>query len=200
MLIALAMMAQDVPLNAQATEALQCGRTVIATLPTADSQRATGMFQAIYFMMSAAAAHPVQGKLFLERAGDLGPQIFDGSSPPTGERDAILKRCDARYPMARGAAAVKLPGDPFQRDLLCVGASSYVMGIFQGAQLADLAKPYERLQTAYLERVPDSVFAEHGLTGEDSVKEAMDTSLRNSLRIGNLDGITKACEQALKAK
>ena len=113
---------------------------------------------------------------------------------------ALLKRCDARYPLARGTAPVKLPSDPFQRDLLCVGASSYVMGIFQGATLPDLAKPYERLQLAYLERVPDSMFAQQGLTDENRVKEAMDGSLRNSLRIGNLDGITKACEQALKVK
>lgn len=200
MLLALAMMAQDVPLNAQATEALGCGRAVVASLPDAGDQRATGLLQAVYFMMSAADAHPVQGKLFLERAGDVGAQMFDGSAPPAANRDALLKRCDARYPLARGTAPVKLPSDPFQRDLLCVGASSYVMGIFQGATLPDLAKPYERLQLAYLERVPDSMFAQQGLTDENRVKEAMDGSLRNSLRIGNLDGITKACEQALKVK
>jgi len=196
MLFALALMAQDVTLNADATQAIGCGRAVIAASPSRSENAVTPMLQAVYFMMIAAQADPGKdGKRFLERTSDVAPSIFQ-----KGGAQTPLAACDKRYPMARSTAQVKLPANAFDRDMMCAAASSYAFGILSGAGIGDKVKDYERVQQGFVARIPDDVLKAHGISTEDTIIGAMDNALRGTLRVGNLEMIMQACTRELDGK
>lgn len=200
MLLALALMAQDVALNADAKQAVACGRAVIASGPATGAAPAGTMLRAVYFMMSAAQADPGTGKRFLERTTEVAPQVFQGSEQNPAQTTATLTACDKRFPLARSTAPAKLPANAFDRDIMCAAASSYAYGLLEGAGIADQVKDYQRVQEGFMARIPNAVLEAHGITDEPGIIGAMDTALRNTLRVGNLDTIMQACAREIDGK
>lgn len=195
------LMGQDISLNADATQAAGCGQALGAVAPADSSAAISTMLQRVYFIMSAADADPgKEGKRFLDRVGEIAPAVFDKDAPAAPQAKATLAACDKRYPLARSTTSVKLPGDAFDRDLLCVSASAFSFGILSGADLGDQVKDYERVQDAYVGRISDGIFAAHGLNTDEEINAKMDNVLRSSLRIGNLQTIMAACTRNLDAK
>lgn len=199
MLLALAMLAQDVPINAEASEALTCARAVTADYPANPDAAATVMLQSLYFVMRGANADPVKGRRFLDRAGDIGPRVAE-DVPAAAEIPAILARCDKSHPLARSTARVTLPADPFARDLLCIAVASYVIGALDGASLPGGIPELRRVQGVYFTRVSDNRLEQHGLSTAEEITDAMDAAMRGSLKLGNMEQINKACAEAVKVK
>jgi len=200
MLLALALMAQDVTVNADANQAVTCGHAVVASRPAGGAPSGTTMLQAVYFMMAAAQADPVPGKRFLERTTDIAPLIFKEDKQSPAQFAATLTACDKRYPLARSTAPAKLPTDSFQRDLICAAASSYAFGILQGAGVTAKVDEYQRIQQGFLTRIPDTLLAERGIKDSDGIVGAMDNALASTTRIGNLETILVACARELDGK
>ena len=200
MLLILALMAQDVTLNADANQAVACGRAVVATRPANGAAPAGTMLRAVYFMMSAADSDPGTGKRFLERTTEIAPQVFQGSEQTPAQMTATLTACDKRFPLARSAAPAKLPANAFDRDMMCAAASSYAYGLLEGAGIADQVKDYQRVQEGFIARIPNNVLEAHGIADEPGIIGAMDIALRNTLRIGNLETIMQACTREIDGK
>jgi hypothetical protein len=197
--IALAMLAQDVPLNAEASAAIECGRAVVATPPATPADAVSRTFQAVYFTMTAAAADPVKGLVFMDRTTNLAKVTFGDATLPGDRLNGILAQCDARYPLARGAAPAKLPADPFERDLMCMIATAYVTGIVRTTHLAMDLDRLERMQKGFLMRVPDPVLAAHGVN-DATAETASNDVLQKTLRFGNLERVVQACSRELEGK
>lgn len=202
MLLALALMGQDMNLNADANRAVACGRAVTATRPASGDAAVGPTLHAVYFMMSAAQADPGTDpkKRFIERTTDIAPQVFRPGEQTAAQLTATLAACDKSFPLARSTAPVKLPANAFDRDMMCAATSSYAYGLLAGAGIADTVKDYQRVQEGFLKRIPDTVLAAHGITDEPGIIGAMDGALRNSLRIGNFGTIMQACTRELDGK
>lgn len=201
MLLALALLGQDVALNADANRAVACGRAVAATRPSSGDAAVPTMLHAVYFMMRAAQADPgKEGKRFLERTNEIAPQVFDPGQQTPAQANASLAACDKSFPLARSAAPAKLPANAFDRDILCTAASSYAYGLLEGAGIADSAGDYKRVQEGFIKRIPDGVLKAHGITDEPGIIGAMDGALRNSLSLGNLGSIMQACTREIDGK
>lgn len=199
MLLALALFAQDIPLNAPATEAVKCAQGLAGTLEDSPDQ-ARVLVQAFYFMMRAAEADPgTDGKNFLDRTTEISADLF--ARRPL--RDAnLLKQCDARYPLSRRTTAAQLPAPGFDRDLMCLSVSSLLTGILQGANanggngtLPDL--DLDGVIGGYTKRIPNSLLDQRNIVTDEQVNSAMAGSLRASLGFGNLEAVARACAAAL---
>jgi hypothetical protein len=191
MLIALAMMAQDMTLNPEGSAAMTCARASNAAAAPSEEEAITTMFGTIYFLMRAADADRA-GTGLVPRATALAPEMVK-NLPAAAERGAILAECDRRYPLARSTAPVKLPTDPYAHDLMCVAATSYFIGALNGSELPARVPEIRKIQSGYSDRLSDAQFAAHGVTTQDNYNNALGESLRATLRIGNLEQVVKAC-------
>lgn len=191
MLLALALLAQATPLNAEATAALEC-RSALITLH--EETPMMGAAITSYYTMEAAKADS-GGKPFLDRTIEL----IGRDAPPVGPADAarVLAACDARFPLARRAGPATLPADSFDRDVVCLGA----VGMMLGAAGADTAatgdateeKRLQAVMRAYDARLSQPVLDSHGLKSADAFQLALGTHLMASLELGNLDVLVRAC-------
>lgn len=210
MLLALALMGQslavqgvpqDMPLNANAMQAVTCGRAVMASAPAGQSLSETTLFHTLYFMMSAADSDPGTEKRYLDRVTELAPQMFsDAPKPSPAQLTATLATCDKTFPRWRSTAPLKLPAKGYDRDMMCGAVASYASGFLQSAGIMTNLDEYKRLQQGFIARVPDSLLKQRGIVDQDTVNNALEAALRGSLRVGNLNMLLPACTRELDGK
>jgi len=194
MLITLALMMQTASLDADpAKAALTCAMAVAVADASQGPMRVTS--QVSHLVMQAANADPGT-KPFLDRVGELTDKA--GAGNQTAEKaKALMPECDRRFPLARASATVRLPRDPFDRDVMCFG----VLAMLQGAakQLEEDsgdASPLDKIETAFApisDRLTDDALKAHGIASETGFTLAMGNQLKASLALGNAESVARAC-------
>ncbi|WP_404338910.1 hypothetical protein AB2M62_07255 [Sphingomonas sp. MMS12-HWE2-04] len=186
----LAQAAPTLPVNLK-DASMRCAQ-VVAVAEGGDSHMRRSA-QVSFFMMTAAKADPA-GKSFLDRVNDLVPQP---DPKIAAVASALLKQCDQRFPQARSMAPVKLPSDPFQRDVMCFGTLALLQGAAQqfetdfkdSAPLGRVKAVFEPLAA----RMTDDVLTKHGMNSEAAFTTYMGDRLKDSLALGNPETVGKAC-------
>lgn len=194
MLIALALMMQTASLDADpAKAALSCAMATAVADASQGPMRVTS--QVSHFVMQAAKADPGT-KPFLDRVGELTEQA--GSGTRTAEfAKAVMPECDRRFPLARSTAAVRLPGDAFDRDVMCFGVIALLKGAAtQFEEDGGDAGPLDKLETAFApisDRLTDEALRARGINSEAAFTVAMGNQLKASLVLGNAESVARAC-------
>lgn len=193
MLMTLALLAQTVTLDTDPTKAaLTCAMSVTLASPGENPMRITS--QVSHLVMQAAATSP--GSVpFLDRVGELTDQASANSQ--AADATALALECDRRFPLARKAGTVRLPADPFDRDVMCFG----VLALLKGAasQLEEDggdAGPLDKIETVLApisDRLTDAALKAHGIDSETAFSTAMGDQLKASLKVGNPESIARAC-------
>lgn len=193
MLLALALYAQDIPLNAPATEAVKCAQALSATFETS-AEKGRVMTQSFYFLMRAAEADPGKdGKNLIDRTGDVA-KIFARDRPTANA--ALLAQCDQRQPLARANGPSRLPAPGFDRDLMCVSVASYLGGLLEGSQLTLPGLDLKAIGDRYADRIPNSVLDQRNIRTDKEMSDALAAGLRASLNFGNMEAVARACAAA----
>jgi hypothetical protein len=200
LILSLALAVQTIPEAEPLKPEMACAYAVSATAgDKADMILLSA--QVSYYAMHAARAD-LRGKSFFDRVSEIAgtmPQAAGTVSPtafPT-----MLPACDKQYPLARATAAVRLPQDPFARDMMCMSVLSVMLGAAQAAEEDGDAKPLTRIQPlfdGYMGRLTDERSKAAGLTDTASIAAAMGKAASDSLELGNAEMVTGACEAALK--
>jgi hypothetical protein len=196
MLFFIALLAQSTNINA--AEARDAALTCARAVPVAPSAKAPHMrltAQVTYFVMQAAKADPA-GKPFLERVGELMNEAAQ-QSMSAASGDATMPGCDRRFPLARAAATVKLPKDPFERDVTCFGTLALLQGAAQqfkqtngdGGSLDRIKAVLDPLTG----RMTDDALRTHGITDDASFGRYMGDWLQATLAQGNAEAVARAC-------
>lgn len=193
MLVVAALLAQaavTLPVNLK-DASMRCSQ-VVAVADGNDSHMRRSA-QVSYFMMLAAKADPA-GKPFLDRVNDLVPQPDETLSKTA---PVLIKQCDQRFPLARSQAPVKLPSDPFQRDVMCFGTLALLQGAAQQMEedFQDSA-PLTRVKAVFeplAARMTDDLLTKHGMNDEKAFTTYMGDRLKDSLALGNPESVGKAC-------
>jgi hypothetical protein len=175
--------------------AMRCATAAIVAGTEGESPlRLTSHF--MYFAMQAAKAEQA-GKPFLVRLGELAESAQGSPPPAVADGKAEIAACDRNFPAARSAAAAKLPADPFERDVLCLGTLSLLQGAAQ--QMKEDGEDQDSLGriSAVLApinaRLTDAVLGQHGITTEEAFVARMGDQLKASLALGNPATIARAC-------
>ncbi|MGQ0559995.1 MAG: hypothetical protein ACT4OE_10520 [Sphingosinicella sp.] len=171
-----------------------------ATTTAAGEANVRVVAQASYFAMQAARADP-QGKPFFDRFQELIGQIGIYAGPLRqsgaieGRAAAIVSECDLAYPLARAVNPPQLPQDPFERDLMCLGATSFVEGL--GRETVPGGAPAHdemvAAQQAFIARVPDSRAREAGLPDQQAMMLRVGELLGRSIDLGNSEAVSRSC-------
>jgi len=197
MLITLALLAQTASLDSDpAKAALSCAMSVAIADASVGPMRITS--QVSHFVMQAAKADPGT-KAFLDRVNELTDQAVAGNQTPDFAK-AAMPECDRRFPLARRVATVRLPGDPFDRDVMCFG----VLALLKGAasQLEEDsgdAAPLDKIETALApisDRLTDTALKAHGIASETEFSTVMGDQLKASLALGNVESVARTCGAA----
>lgn len=192
MLGLLALMAQTATLGADASRAgLACAQSVAVA---GGENPIKLMSQVTNFMLQAAKADPA-GKPFITRVTELTSQPLPEQNVDSAR--ALLPECDRRFPLARANGPVRLPTDPFRRDVMCFG----VLGIFKGAEeqmkqsggdaatLAGIDTTFEALSN----RLTDDALKAHGIESGDAFVAVMGDQLVASLALGSTASVARTC-------
>lgn len=197
MLLAFALLAQTATLDSDPSKAaLTCAMAVAIADASVGPMRITS--EVSHFVMHAAKADPGT-KPFLDRVGELADLAGAGSQTNDFAK-AVMPECDKRFPLARGVRTVRLPSDPFDRDVMCFGVLSLLKGA--ASQLEEDngdAGPLDKIATALTpvsDRLTDAALKAHGISSEDGFSLAMGNQLKASLALGNTESVARACGAA----
>lgn len=194
MLITLALMAQTAMLDADPSKAaLTCAMSVAIVDASASPMRITS--EVSHFVMQAAKADPGT-KPFLDRVGELTDQASAGKQADDFAK-AVMPECDRRFPLARGNGAVRLPADPFNRDVICFGVLALLKGAAsQIEEDGGDAGPLDKIETALApisDRLTDDALKAHDINSDAGFAAAMGEQLKASLALGNAESVARAC-------
>ncbi|MCW3849208.1 hypothetical protein OF829_18375 [Sphingomonas sp. LB-2] len=194
-LLALAMMAQDAPLNAEAERAMGCASAVAGShAGEADPPLLKITAQFSYYVMVAAKADPGGGP-YVDRVNALVAVVQGRPVPSQAAAQSRMAECDRLYPLARTDAAVTLPADAYQRSLTCYGSVMVMYGAALGLDRMGKGKAeLQRVSPAfdyYSAQAPD-LMRQHGITATGTGAE-LDRVMQASLAIGNSYAITERC-------
>jgi hypothetical protein len=194
MLLALAMMAQDVPLNAEAEQAVTCAVAVpVIHAGEADPSLLSITAHFSYYIMVAAKADPGDGP-YVDRVNALTDVARRRPQPSQAQAKAQIAECDRRYPLARIDTAAKLPADPYVRDLTCFGSVMVMYGAGLGIErMGHGDTELKRIKPGfdYFSDRAGKVISERGIAGRFAAE--VDGAMLASLTIGNTYAITDAC-------
>lgn len=197
MLGLLTLFAQTATLDAEPSKAAQTCAMSVAVLDTSgNALRLTA--QVSHFVMQAAKADPGT-KPFLERVGELTDQASSGKQTADFAK-AVMPECDRRFPLARAQRPVRLPADPFDRDVMCFGALAMLKGA--AGQLEEDgggAGALDKIETALApisDRLTDAALKAHAIGSDEAFAAAMGEQLKASLALGNVESIALACGTA----
>lgn len=203
-LLTLAALAQAPSVAANTRETAMTCAAATAVAAGEASVRVT--VQASYHAMMAARADP-QGKPFAERYAELMGQLSQYAQPfqPGGEMQGraaqVTSDCDRIHPLARSTAPARLPADPFDRDLMCLGVVSFLEGMGRDSAPGGAPTHDEALaaQNAYINRLPDTRTQAGGLRDTDAVTRRVGDLLGRSVDLGNSEMVARACLNALRS-
>ena len=147
-----------------------------------------------------------QGKPFTDRYQELMQQLVNYARDlvPGGSRNGqaprIASDCDRNYPLARSTAPARLPTDPFERDLMCLGTVSFLEGVSRESQPGGAPAREEILsaQQAYIALLPDTRTRAAGLPDTAAVTARVGELLDRSIDFGNTEMVSRACIAALR--
>lgn len=194
MLMLLAALIQATPAPALTPDpvqaALTCREALVTGLATLSFETAA---QFSYFSMQAARALPGNEDYF-QRMNAVQTSVSPGVSRENA--GPLREACDRRFPLARRTDPVALPGAVWERDLMCAGVTTVLMGTARahGERTGDTA-PYDRLRAIALRFQPRVAagMAEHGVNPE-TLRRVIGDQIFASLDIGNAWAIAMACE------
>ncbi len=197
MLIMLALLAQTATLDSDPSKAaLTCAMSVAIADASVGPMRITS--EVSHFVMQAAKVDPGT-KAFLDRVGELTDQAVSGNQTPDFAK-AVMPECDRRFPLARRIGTVRLPTDPFDRDVMCFGALALLKGA--ASQLEEDsgdAGPLDKIETALApvsDRLTDAALKAHGIASDTGFAVAMGNQLKASLAFGNVESVAQTCGAA----
>lgn len=190
--ISLALLAQDVPVDADTAKAApQCARVYMANTPSKDF---SGFAQQLYLGMTAVRAKGGAGDDFLTNS----VMAMAEAMGPASEGSPTVATCDARFPLARSTTPAKLPEDPADRDILCTGVVSMVAGASQriakdgDTTLRDEAMP---LLAPFVQRFEAARKVRKIGEGKEAMARAISDSMRAALDRGNLEALFLSCKK-----
>jgi hypothetical protein len=183
LLFSLALLGQTVPLEADTGKAArQCLKTLLSSIATNDPGPRRAMAQIAYFSMTEAATSSDD---ILQRGRAIVDEVDMKNPGPL----PTLAACDARFPLARTDSPAKLPTAPTDRDYLCFGVT---MLTSSAAQDAAAKEEISRQEARFGPRMM-RINAAKKLMDEASQIRFLNTELRASLQLGNLDTLFQAC-------
>jgi hypothetical protein len=195
MLLALALIAQEVQLEAGDHEAaLTCAAALRANVarPTVEQ-----VLPALYFIVLAASeGDPATMK---ERMVPMTLAAADRTAAIKDKAGALVDRCRQRFPLAWKSTPAALPANRFQRAVMCTVTSASYFGMVRDGKVE--APPGEAARAeARFERftalVTPGLASANGVRSADQIPAAFSRAFTASLKLGNLQGILSACEIA----
>jgi hypothetical protein len=193
----LALLAQGPTLDADTYQAgLTCSDAWVVAAPAEGLSRFETTGGVGHYLMQAAAAD-LKGKPFLDRVREVNAVA---APRPVSLEDAraLMPQCDKRFPLARTREPANLPADPLERDLLCFAVISIQVGAATGMAREEhddsMLKRWQPVQDFYSLRLDDARLAKAGLKDPAALDGAFNRVMLGSLRIGNTDTISRACE------
>ena len=195
MLSLFALMLQTTTLDADpAKAAMTCAQAVtIADSSTRSPLQLTSQFS--YLAMQSAKAKPGTGTFF-DQLNTLSSQASTGVTLTPEQAKPLVPQCDRRFPLARSTAPVRLPSDPFRRDMLCFGTLSVLQGAAEEIQKGGGDSGLTKIQAALkplTDRLTDEDLKKRGLDADDAFIKALGNEMIGSLSIGNVLTIAAAC-------
>ncbi len=173
--------------------ALVCAKATVMTSPDAPRMRLSA--QVSHYLMLAAQASPGT-KPFLERTVELGP-VATGMTVAAEDAAALVAQCDHRFPAARGAVAVALPADAFERDVTCFATLALLRGAAETVKEGGGdASPLDRIEVAlkpFSDRMTDAAIAQHNITTQVAFNAYMSARLQAMLPKANPEYVARAC-------
>lgn len=190
LLISLALLAQDIPVETDIAKAApQCARVYTAASPGKDFH---GFVQHLYLSMTAARAKGASDDFLTSSIKAMA----DAAGPSSGKAPSPAA-CDARFPLARSTKPATLPADPADRDILCMGTTSLLAGAARrmavggDSSLEVAVLPVLMRFTARFEAARKA----KGIgPDKDAAAKAISDSLRGSLDLGNLESLYLSCK------
>lgn len=191
--ISLALLAQSAPVDGDTAKAArQCARVYMAASVDKDPGDLRGFSQQLYLAMTVAKADGVT-KDFLPRS----IQAMAEAAAPAADPAPSAASCDTRFPLARATAPAKLPADPADRDIMCLGTASMLAGVAN--RMADkgdktLAEDVMPQLGRFMQRF-EAARKTRNIGGDrEAMTDAMTVSFRASLDRGNLDSLYQSCK------
>jgi hypothetical protein len=198
MLTLFAMMLQTATLDSDtAKAAMTCAQAF--TLADAGSKspiRLTSQFT--HLMMHAAKAKP-EGQFF-DQLKKLSDAMSADTPMPVERAKQFVTPCHARFPLAVSNAPVRLPSDPFRRDLLCFGTLSLLQGAAEEIAKTGTGADLMKIQVALKplnDKLTDEEIAKRGLAVEDKFLQTLSDEMLASMQIGNPISVAAACGVSL---
>jgi hypothetical protein len=190
----IALFAQNAPLTADAGKAARaCAKVFMTASGDKDPGELRGFAQQIYLAMAATKADGVT-RDFLPSAVTVMTEVI-GTTPDPMPSAAS---CDARFPLARGTTPARLPDNPADRDILCLGTVSMLAGAANRmAEKGDdtLSKDVMGQMPRFVQRFEAARKVKNIGEDKEAMAEAMSVSFRASLDHGNLDTLYQSCKK-----
>lgn len=201
-ILALLTPVQDAPVL---TANMRCSVAIIAKAARAGNLNLKTLTQANHFLL-VETRNDRRGMDYLERYKQIAgliqqaaPTFATDPAFAPDKLDAMIAACTAREPLALRDTLPALPADAFDRDMLCLNALSFQAGVADGAEMAEDHEHLSAVASRYESRVSDERAAEHGIDTQEKAVTAAGKAIIDSLSIGNLDTVARACEAALSS-
>lgn len=196
MLIMLAALLQQAPaLDADTYRAAMTCRTA-GSVEAVNARSLPMMAEVAYFTMIAARETNGPGSV-MDRMDRINSDASPAAGVTPGNSAALMAACLRRFPLARRSTPAPLPAGAFERDVMCAGALSVMVGMAEGMRMHfNDSSDYDRLMPLmgpYTSRA-EARMAERGVTDEATMRREVDDQLAATLDLGNLDAIVRACE------